>query len=265
MKVTMNKIAWLFLVSLPFLFPLQLLAQEENNKKISIEVDDYPHIEDVYDQSPIRLSQKQFRDRIMKIQSISRSQGIAESPVNANGANVFQNKGFLNSSYFRNTFGMNSIFSHRFRRDFYFVGESGYFSTNSFLNNTGLNSSPIGQSLPGNASVTLIPLYAGVRKGFFLNRSSLKNYYPYVGAGAGAVFGFGQIQDFNNYNRSFEVTPSAYVVFGTEIYTFKKIFLDLGVRYRYLTFADNLALWQDFSGFTFNFGFGYGFGMRLLR
>ncbi len=258
----------IFLTAAVLIFPAESFSQlekSEDDKRISTEADDIPYIEDVYDQSPIGLAQKQFRDRISKIQVINGYQTIAALPVNTIGSNVFQNKGFVNSSYFRNAFGMNSIFSRRLRRDFYVVGESGYFYTNSNLTNSGFNSVPFGQSFPGNASVTLIPLYAGVRKGFFLNRSSLRNFYPYVGAGAGTVFGFGQIQDFNNNNRSFEVAPSAYVMLGTEVYTFKKIFIDLGVRYRYLTFANNLALWQDFSGFTFNFGFGYGFGMRLLR
>ena len=112
---------------------------------------------------------------------------------------------------------------------------------------------------------SLFPLYFGFRKGLYLNKTSIRRYYPYIGAGIGTALGIGSNRSQNIFESDFEITPSGFVTAGTEIHAFKKLFIDLGIRYRYLNFANTLGLWKDFSGFSFNVGFGYGFGMRLLR
>ncbi len=260
----MKNVARFLFLSIILLLPMQLSAQEEKSKKISIEAQNDTHTEETTDQSPLGRTHMQFNKRVNYIIANTNTP-TAIQPAAAINSGQFQNRGLLNSAFLRNTIGVNSIFSHRVQRDFYFVGELGYFYANSILSPSNLSSFPQSGRLRNVSEVSLYPLYFGFRKGFYLNNTSINRYYPYIGAGIGTALGIGSNTSQNIFKSDFEITPSGYVTAGTEIYAFKKVFIDLGIRYRYLNFANTLGLWKDFSGFSFNIGFGYGFGMRLLR
>ncbi len=260
-------IFFIWFVSLILLLPVSLFGQNEiddTEKEISINSTDNTKQNEIYNQSPIGLTRLQFEKEINNIVAQVNTQNASRSN-NFFGSSGYQNRGGLNSVFSRNIFGVNSIFSHRVQRDFYFVGEAGYFYANSILAPSNLPSSPLSDQLRNVSEVSLFPLYFGFRKGLYLNKTSIRRYYPYIGAGIGTALGIGSNRSQNIFESDFEITPSGYVTAGTEIHAFKKLFIDLGIRYRYLNFANTLGLWKDFSGFSFNVGFGYGFGMRLLR
>ena len=257
----------IWFVSLILLLPVSLFGQietDDTEKEILITRTDNTTQNEIYDQSPIGRARLQIENEINNIIAHVNTPNAARSNSSF-GSSGFQNRGGLNSSFLRNTIGINSIFTHRVQRDFYFVGEAGYFYANSALAPSNLPGSSLSGQLRNISEVSLYPLYVGFRKGFYLNNTSIKRYYPYIGAGIGTALGYGSNSSQNIFKSDFGITPSGYVTLGTEIYTFKKLFIDLGIRYRYLNFANTLGLWKDFSGLSFNVGFGYGFGMRLLR
>jgi len=184
--------------------------------------------------------------------------------VTSTNPGEYVGKGFVNTFFFHNTFGINSFFSRRIRQDLYLVGEFGYFSKTRDNVYPSMYYNLMGRTMPV-SSAMLFPLYAGVRRGVtFIN--SLKRLYPYVGAGAGPVLGVGNMPDTFRSHYSVAFAPSLYAIAGTEIYAHRKWMLDFNIRYRYLRFHDALANWRNFSGVSFAIGFGYGGGgMQYLR
>lgn len=263
----MKKTLLLLLTAVFIATPVLLFAHQANNMVKKKNEKGRATQEEEYNQSKIGRIMAQQMQRIQRIRLMSSGQRRAQKmDLNPGG---FGNKGIVNTSVFQNVFGFSTFLNHRLNRDMFLVAEIGYFYTNSNRAFTSSLDRAINERLNGvpNSDIfeaTLIPLYAGVRKGFLLN-NRLKRFYPYVGAGAGPVLGMGFIRQQQFTDRSFQVTPSAYALIGSEIYTNKRLFFDLSLRYRYLTFNDNLANWKNFSGLSVGFGFGYGLGKQLLR
>ncbi|MCP4726193.1 MAG: hypothetical protein GY863_14210 [bacterium] len=179
----------------------------------------------------------------------------------------------LSMYYTRETFGIAPVYKHRINRDVLFVAELGVFNADkrSYEEYAGL--SRVGGNNQFKRNAMLIPIYGGFRKGFFKN-GKLRNYYPYIGGGAGPVIGVGeQTTDYNRYwnywssRYQVRLTGSAYLMAGVEFYSTKTWFVDAYVRYRHLRFGQEVGSWKNFSGFsiglTFNRGFGGGY--QLLR
>lgn len=262
----MKKTVLLLLTAVFIATPALLFAQQMNNMIKKKNDKGRATQEEEYNQSKIDRLKLQQMKRIQQIMLMNSGQQRAAMDLNPGG---FGNKGIVNSSIFRGSFGFSSFFNHRLGSDMFVVGEIGYFYTNSNRAYTSSLDRVINEQLNGfpNSDIfeaTLIPLYAGIRKGFLLN-NWLKRFYPYIGVGAGPVLGMGYIRQQQFTDRSFQVTPSAYALIGSEIYTNNRIFFDLSLRYRYLTFNDNLANWKNFSGLSVGLGFGYGLGKQLLR
>ena len=269
----MKKIVLLLLTAVFIATPALLFAQQMNNMIKKKNDKGRATQEEEYNQSKIDRLKMQQMKRIQQIMLMNSGQQRAAMDLNPGG---FGNKGIVNSSVFRGSFGFSSFLNHRINSDMFLVGEIGYFFKSSNPTYASVFDRSVNEQLNGglNSNVfeaTLIPLYAGVRKGFFLN-NMFKRFYPYIGAGAGPVVGMGFSRvstggpfPVQTTNRSFQVAPSAYALIGSEIYTNKRIFFDLSVRYRYLNFNNRLANWNNFSGFSIGLGFGYGLGKQLLR
>lgn len=252
--------------------PVQLLSQQANNMVKKKNGKGKAAQEQEYNQSKLHRIKVQHIQRIQQIALINgqRRQNLTAG-INPGG---FGNKGIFNTSLTRYGFGFSSFLNHRMKNDLFVVGEVGYFYTTTnrsykssldrYIDDR--TSARIFGVYPGGnlSEATLIPLYGGIRKGFQLS-SRFKRFYPYIGAGAGPVFGMGFMRHDLVVERSFQFAPSAYALIGSEIYTNSRLFIDLSVRYRYLNFSRQLANWKNFSGFSVNLGFGYGLGKQLLR
>ncbi|MFC1564335.1 hypothetical protein ACFL6G_05325, partial [candidate division KSB1 bacterium] len=182
----------------------------------------------------------------------------------ARGYNSAASFGFF---YIRDTFGMAPVYKQRIDRDVLFVAELGFFNAAKKYYETSAHQSFYNPENMQKSNAVLIPLYAGLRKGFFLE-GKMKNYYPYIGAGAGPVLGIGQ----QRYNYMYShytarVTGSAYLIAGTEFYSTKKWFFDVYVRYRHMRFGKMVGEWRNFSGLSIGFAFsrGFGGGYQMLR
>lgn len=269
----MKKCIYTILIAVFVLSPLQLFAQN----KMSIHADVKQkgtgiYRDQEYNQSRVHRVRTQFYQHGLQIAAMQQQKNQAAPKVGIN-PDGFPGKSVVNMSLLQTRFGFTSFYTHRLRQNVYLVGELGYFYTSSDVMNRDIND-PLGRWVDERLNpyyhardlyeVALYPVYGGIRRGIIL-QNSLKRFYPYVGAGAGPVLGMGFMRDQFGSNRSFQLTPSAYVMVGTEIYPTNKWFLDVSVRYRYLAFGRYLANWKNFSGFTLNFGFGYGIGQQILR
>ncbi|MFC1562309.1 hypothetical protein ACFL4Q_04865 [candidate division KSB1 bacterium] len=204
------------------------------------------------------------RHRMQTLRMIENYQQIPTDYIQHNSPAPSMNKGFVNTFFLNNRFGVNTFYSYRVGQDMHLVGEFGYyFRSQNDQYPTIMNR--INSRIEDVSNAMLFPMYFGVRHGFFSNLTS--HFYPYIGAGFGPAVGVGYVRnDYNSSHYNFQLAPSGYLITGVELYTFKKMFFDLNVRYRHLKFGNNVADWNNFSGFSFALGFGYGFGgMQMLR
>jgi len=194
-----------------------------------------------------------------------------QSAAQAYGYNgLFGSRGYLHTYVLKDKFGVSTMYSHRLRRDLFLTGELGYYRI------TRQGEYPASIDLFDDsgdyASSMIYPVYVGIRRGFQPQHTS--RLYPYVGAGGGVAFGVGYINNryvpandsWIRHNYNFALAPSAYIVAGLELYTVKRVFIDLNVRLRTMKFNETVGNWKDFSGMSVGFAFAYGFGgMQLLR
>ncbi len=176
------------------------------------------------------------------------------------GRMLFRNRGSVGLNFFRLGFGVMPVYQRMLSWDLSFVGELGYYTTatkdighySSFVTWNRVN----GEFLNAN----FFPLYAGLKKGFYI-RSVARKFYPYIGAGAGPVVAYGQNRQsqYDNIYSNFTYAPSAYLLVGFETYSSENWFLNFNVRYRHLKFNDSIANNRDYSGLSFSIGFGRGF------
>jgi len=263
----MKKCIYTILIAVFALSPVQLYAQDKMSKNVEVKRKETGNNKnEEYSQSQILSIRRHF---FQHAQQTAANQQQERQPgprvrVNPDG---FGSKGIVNAFLFQTRIGFTSVYTHRISQNLYFVGEFGYFTNSQNRARSSLYDRITGfynRARGDLYEVELWPVYGGLRRGVVL-KNSLKRFYPYIGAGAGPVLGRGYVRNMLVTDTIYRLVPSAYAIVGTEIYATGKWFLDLSIRYRYLTFSRYLANWKSFSGVTFNFGFGYGIGQQVLR
>jgi len=177
---------------------------------------------------------------------------------------LYKSKGFFNTFFLRSRFGVNTMYTYKITDNTYFVGEFGYYFASRDDRFPTIQERFTG-IMRDNASAMVFPLYFGIRRGF--TPFNITRFYPYIGTGIGPAFGVGHERTrYSGSNFDFQYAPSVYFITGIEVYTFKKWFVDLNLRYRHMKFKHDIIDWSDFSGLSIALGFGYGFGgMQLLK
>ncbi len=235
-----------------------------------------------FSQEKTKVKSKEFnKTELEKMQEMALKKASKNNPAKTKDpryssaffATPYVRTASLSMFYTRETFGIAPVYKQRIDRDVLFVAELGIF--NAVKKSLEEYSSPVnlGNQNYFRQNAVLIPFYGGVRKGFF-REGRLRNYYPYIGGGAGPVIGIGeQISGFDqrwnimysDYKVRF--TGSAYLMAGMEFYSTNKWFVDLYLRYRHMQFSRDVGSWRNFSGLSFGFTFnrGFGGGYQLLR